>query len=49
MKPRSNQLGVRRSTASPRGLVLRLVVFDLPQDFFKQLAESFNLRLDRKK
>jgi len=42
MKPRPRQFGVRRSTASPRRLVLRLVVFDLPQDFFKQLAESFN-------
>jgi hypothetical protein len=40
--PRHTQFGVRRSTASPRRLVLRLVMFDLGQGFFKKLADSFD-------
>jgi len=40
--PRHTQFGVRRSTASPRRLVLRLVMLDLSQDFFKKLADSFD-------
>ena len=40
--PRHTQFGVRRSTASPRRLVLRLVMLDLSQGFFKKLAESFD-------
>ena len=40
--PRHTQLGMRRSTASPRRLVLRLVMFDLSQGFFKKLADSFD-------
>lgn len=40
--PRHTQLGVRRRTASPRRLVLRLVMFDLSQGFFKKLADSFD-------
>ncbi len=40
--PRHTQLGVRRSTASPRRLVLRLVMLDLSQGFFKKLADSFD-------
>lgn len=40
--PRHTQFGMRRSTASPRRLVLRLVMFDLSQGFFKKLAESFD-------
>lgn len=40
--PRHTQFGVRRSTASPRRLVLRLVMFDLSQGFFKTLADSFD-------
>ena len=40
--PRHTQLGVRRSTASPRRLVLRLVMLDLSNGFFKKLAESFD-------
>jgi len=40
--PRHTQFGVRRSTASPRRLVLRLVMFDLSNGFFKKLAGSFD-------
>ncbi|MGO9590715.1 MAG: hypothetical protein ACLP3K_11815 [Candidatus Acidiferrales bacterium] len=36
------QPGVRRRTASPRRLTLRLAVFDLGKDFFKRLADSFD-------
>jgi hypothetical protein len=39
--PRHTQFGVRRSTASPRRLVLRLVMLDLSNGFFKKLADSF--------
>jgi hypothetical protein len=39
---RDFQFGVRRSTASPRRLVLRLVMLDLSQGFFKKLADSFD-------
>ncbi|MHB8486274.1 MAG: hypothetical protein ACYDCM_11205 [Candidatus Acidiferrales bacterium] len=39
---RHTQFGVRRSTASPRRLVLRLVMLDLSQGFFKKLADSFD-------
>jgi len=40
--PRHTQFGMRRSTASPRRLVLRLVMFDFSQGFFKKLADSFD-------
>jgi hypothetical protein len=40
--PRHTQFGVRRSTASPRRLVLRLVMLDLSNGFFKKSAESFD-------
>lgn len=40
--PGHTQLGVRRSTASPRRLVLRLVMLDLSNGFFKKLADSFD-------
>lgn len=40
--PRHTQFGVRRSTASPRRLVLRLIMFDLSNGFFKKLADSFD-------
>jgi hypothetical protein len=40
--PRHTQFGMRRSTASPRRLVLRLVMLDLSQGFFKKLADSFD-------
>ncbi|HKV78507.1 MAG TPA: hypothetical protein VJP02_10220 [Candidatus Sulfotelmatobacter sp.] len=40
--PRHSQFGVRKSIASPRRLVLRLVMFDLSQGFFKKLADSFD-------
>jgi len=33
---------VRKRTASPRRLVLRLVMFDLSNGFFKRLADSFD-------
>lgn len=39
---RHTQFGMRRSTASPRRLVLRLVMLDLSQGFFKKLADSFD-------
>ncbi|MGI0086290.1 MAG: hypothetical protein ACREBQ_14520 [Nitrososphaerales archaeon] len=39
--PRYIQSGARKSTASPRRLVLRLLMFDLSQGFFKKLADSF--------
>jgi len=42
MKSHATQFGMRRSTASQRRLDLRLVMFNLPHDFFRQLAESFN-------
>ncbi len=34
------QFGMRKSTTSPRRLVLRLVMYDLSQGFFKKLADS---------
>ncbi|HKV79533.1 MAG TPA: hypothetical protein VJP02_15395 [Candidatus Sulfotelmatobacter sp.] len=40
--PRHTQFGARKSTASPRRLVLRLVMFDLSQGFFKKLTDSFD-------
>ncbi len=40
--PRHTQFGVRKRTASPRRLVLRLVMLDLSQGFFKKLADSFD-------
>ena len=40
--PRHPQFGVRKRTASPRRLVLRLVMFDLSNGFFKKLADSFD-------
>lgn len=40
--PRHTQFGERRSTASPRRLVLRLVMLDLSNGFFKKLADSFD-------
>ena len=40
--PRHTQFGVRRRTASPRRLVLRLVTLDLSNGFFKKLADSFD-------
>ena len=40
--PRHIQFGVRKSTASPRRLVLRLVMLDLSNGFFKKLADSFD-------
>lgn len=40
--PRHTQFGVRRRTASPRRLVLRLVMLDLSNGFFKKLADSFD-------
>ncbi len=40
--PRHPQFGARKRTASPRRLVLRLVMFDLGQGFFKKLADSFD-------
>jgi hypothetical protein len=40
--PRHTQFGVRRSTASPRRLVLRMVMLDLSNGFFKKLADSFD-------
>lgn len=42
MKPDRTQFGVRKNTASPRRLVLRLVMLDLSQGFFRKLADSFN-------
>jgi hypothetical protein len=39
---RPTQLGLRKSTASPRRLVLRLVIHDLSQGFFQKLADSFD-------
>jgi len=40
--PRYSQFGVRKRTASPRRLVLRLVMLDLSNGFFKKLADSFD-------
>jgi len=40
--PRHTQFGMRRRTASPRRLVLRLVMLDLSNGFFKKLADSFD-------
>jgi hypothetical protein len=40
--PRHTQFGMRKSTASPRRLVLRLVMLDLSNGFFKKLADSFD-------
>src|SRR6185437_2022174 len=40
--PRHTQFGVRKRTASPRRLVLRLVMLDLSNGFFKKLADSFD-------
>lgn len=40
--PRDPQFGVRRRTASPRRLVLRLVMLDLSNGFFQKLTDSFD-------
>lgn len=40
--PRLTELGARERPASPRRLVLRLVMLDLTQDFFKKLADSLD-------
>ena len=40
--PRHIQFGARKASASPRRLVLRLVMFDLGNGFFKKLADSFD-------
>jgi|SRR5487761_46744 len=40
--PRHIQFGAPKSSASPRRLVLRLVMLDLSQGFFKKLADSFD-------
>ncbi|MGI0085642.1 MAG: hypothetical protein ACREBQ_11225 [Nitrososphaerales archaeon] len=40
--PRHIQFGARKSTASPRRLVLRLFMLDLSNGFFKKLADSFD-------
>jgi len=40
--PRQTQCAARKSTASPRRLVLRLVMLDLSQGFFKTLADSLD-------
>src|SRR5271168_80204 len=40
--PRHIQSGARKDSASPRRLVLRLVMFDLGNGFFKKLADSFD-------
>lgn len=40
--PRHPQFDVRRRTASPRRLVLRLVMLDLSNGFFRKLADSFD-------
>ncbi len=45
MKTRPTQFGMRRRTASPRRLVLRLVMFDLTEGFFRLLAESSDTEL----
>lgn len=37
--PRLTDLGARDKPASPRRLVLRFVMLDLTQDFFKKLAD----------
>ncbi len=38
--PRHIQFRARKSTASPRRLVLRPVMFDLSQGFFKKVSDS---------
>jgi hypothetical protein len=40
--PRHIQFGARKASASPRRLVLRLVMFDLGNGFLKKLADSFD-------
>jgi hypothetical protein len=40
--PRHIQFGARKASASPRRLVLRLVMLDLTNGFFKKLADSFD-------
>lgn len=40
--PRLTERGSRERPVSPRRLVLRLVMLDLTQDFFKKLAESLD-------
>jgi hypothetical protein len=36
------QFGTRKASASPRRLILRLVMVDLGNSFFKKLADSFD-------
>ncbi len=36
------QFGARKTSASPRRLILRLVMLDLTNGFFKKLADSFD-------
>jgi hypothetical protein len=40
--PRHIQFGARKTSASPRRFVLRLVMHDLTNGFFKKLADSFD-------
>lgn len=40
--PRHPQFDVRRRTAAPRRLVLRLVMLDLSNGFFEKLADSID-------
>ncbi len=40
--PRHIQFGARKTSASPRRLVLRFVMLDLTNGFFKKLADSFD-------
>ena len=40
--PRHIQFGARKTSASPRRLVLRSVMLDLTNGFFKKLADSFD-------
>ena len=40
--PRYIQFGARKTSASPRRLVLRFVMLDLTNGFFKKLADSFD-------
>jgi hypothetical protein len=40
--PWQTEVGARERPASPRRLVLRLVMLDLTHDFFKKLADSLD-------
>ena len=40
--PWPTELGARERPASPRRLILRLVMYDLTHDFFKKLADSLD-------